>query len=243
MISIILAGGYAKRLWPLTKEIAKPLLPIGNKVIIDFIMEKLMELNAVDKIIVSANLRFRNDFEKWARRYSGKNVRIVFDKSFREEEKPGAVKALAEITSGLSDDCLVIAGDNIFTNSLKGMIEEYESRAAPMIALYDVKNLELAKHYATVEVDSDGKIVSFEEKPTDPETTLISTCIYLFPAGVLPRIREYVDSGLEADEPGRFIGWLSEREPVFGYFLDGEWYDIGTPSVYSTVLKRFSANE
>ena len=241
MISIILAGGYAKRLWPLTRRIAKPLLPIGEKCIIDYIMEKLMGLDKVDKIIVSTNLLFKEDFERWAERYSDACLELVYDESYREEEKPGAVKALSDITTGLCDDCLVIAGDNLFTDDLRGMIEEYERRGTVIIGLYDVGDPELAKNYAVVQIDRDLRVLSMEEKPDDPKTTLVSTGIYILPKKVLPKLREYIESGRNPDEPGRFLEWLLESEPIYGYILSGEWYDIGTQETYRRALERFSS--
>lgn len=240
MISIILAGGYAKRLWPLTKRVAKPLLPLGKKYIIDYIMEKLMRLDELDKIIVSTNLLFKKDFERWAERYSNACLELAYDKSYREEEKPGAVKALAEITSRLRDDCLVIAGDNFFTDDLRGIIGEYKRRGAVIMGLYDVHDLELAKNYAVVQVNRDLRILSIEEKPDDPKTTLVSTGIYILPRKVLPKLREYVESGHNPDEPGRFFEWLLGSEPIYGYMLSGEWYDIGTQETYRKALKRLS---
>ena len=110
---------------------------------------------------------------------------------------------------------------------------------APVIALYDVKSLEAVRNYSTVTVDQDGRIAGFTEKPPNPETTLIGTCIYLFPSRTLPKIREYVDKGLGADEPGRLIEWLHRQEPVYGYTLRGEWWDIGTPETYAQANRSF----
>ena len=242
MISIILAGGYAKRLWPLTRDVAKPLLPIGEKCVIDYIMERLVDLDEVDKIIVSTNLRFKDDFEKWSRKYSDVNLEFAYDRSYREEEKPGAIKALSNITSGLQDDCLVIAGDNLFTDDLKKMMEEYRKREATMIGLYDVGDLELAKNYGVVVVDDDLKVVSMEEKPSRPKSTLVSTGIYIFPRKVLPRFKEYIEGGRNPDEPGRFIRWLLGLEPVYGYVLSGEWYDIGTLETYRRAWESFASS-
>ena len=240
MISIILAGGYAKRLWPLTKEVAKPLLSVGGKRVIDYIVEKLVKLEDVEKIIVSTNLRFRSEFEKWAREWPEADLEIVCDRSYREEEKPGAVKALSDIVSSLDADCLVIAGDNLFTDDLRNMIAEYRKRKTVVMALYDVKDLNLARNYAVVEVDREMKVISITEKPEKPESTLISTGIYIFPKKTLPRFREYLEGGRNPDEPGRFMEWLLQRETIHGYILSGEWYDVGTPETYKKALASFS---
>ncbi|MEM3922563.1 MAG: nucleotidyltransferase family protein [Nitrososphaerota archaeon] len=240
MISVILAGGYAKRLWPLTTSIAKPLLPIGDRFIIDYTMDKLLKLDEVEKIIVSTNMRFKDDFEKWAGRYSPRaNLELMYDKSYREEEKPGAVRALSDIVSNLEDDCLVLAGDNIFTDDLRGLIAKYRAHNATIVGLYDVKDLHLAKNYGVVSVGDDYRIISFEEKPRWPRSTLVSTGIYLFPRSVFPKFREYLGAGHNPDEIGRFIGWLIDKEPVYGYLLSGEWHDVGTYEEYRRASERF----
>jgi len=239
MIAIILAGGYAKRLWPLTKNRPKPLLPVAGKPILKYILEKVEKL-PVNRIILLTNMRFRFEFEEWLAVNGYREVEVVADDSRCEEEKPGAVKALAELTARLSDDCLIVAGDNLFTDSLKGMVEMFNLLRAPVIALYDVGSLEVAKNYSTVVMDEDGRIVGFVEKPPNPETTLVGTCIYMFPGRILPKVKEYVDEGLGADEPGRFVEWLHEREPVYGYVLEGLWFDIGTPETYAQADRSFS---
>jgi glucose-1-phosphate thymidylyltransferase len=239
MITIILAGGYAKRLQPLTKNKPKPLLPVAGKPILKYILEKVEEL-PVNHIILSTNMRFKSEFEEWLAVNGYGDVDVVADDSRCEEEKPGAVKALAELTANLHDDRLIVAGDNLFTDGLKGMVEMFNRLRAPVIALYDVKSLEAAKNYSTVTVNQDGRIVGFTEKPSNPKTTLIGTCIYIFPSRILPKIKEYVDKGLGADEPGRFIEWLHKQEPVYGYRLKGEWWDIGTPETYTQANKSFT---
>lgn len=156
------------------------------------------------------------------------------ENSRSEEEKPGAVASLAEICSGIDDDCLIIAGDNLFTSSLKPMIQTFESRRSPVVALYDVKKRELVKQYSAATIDSEGRIIRLVEKPADPETTLIGTCIYALPTRTLARLREYVVQETDRDAPGRFIEWLHKRETIYGYLLNGFWWDIGTVDQYLT---------
>lgn len=238
MIAIILAGGYGKRLQPLTRDKPKALLLIAGKPILKYILEKIGELD-VYRIILSANMRFKLDFEYWLKANGYGEVEVIADESYREEEKPGAVKALAELTKNLSDDCLIIAGDNLFTDSLRGMVEAYGKVRTPMIALYDIGSLELARNYSTVIVDRENRVLSLKEKPLNPETTLIGTCIYILPRKTLPKIREYVNEGLGVDEPGRFIEWLHKKVPVYGYLLRGKWWDIGTIESYNSANEFF----
>ncbi|HDD42337.1 MAG TPA: nucleotidyltransferase family protein [Nitrososphaeria archaeon] len=242
MIAVILAGGYARRLWPLTREVAKPLLPVGGRRVIDYIMDKLRGLEEVGEVIVLTNFRFKRDFEKWAEQYAEVNLRLAYDSSRCEEEKPGAVKALSDVASEIRDDCLVIAGDNLFTDDLKGILEGYRRRGTATIGLYDVGDLELARNYAVVQVDEELRIISIEEKPAHPKSSLVSTGIYVFPERVLPKLSEYLEEGYCPDDLGRFLEWLLRSEPLYGYILSGEWYDIGTMETYRRALESFSRN-
>jgi len=239
-MAIILAGGYAKRLWPLTMEKPKPLLPVAKRPVIEYVIDKLMRYG-MKKIIISTNIRFESCFREWLVTTCYQHIDIVSDNSRSEEEKPGAVKALAEITSKIHSDCLVIAGDNLFTSDLKEMMDFYKKKSSPVIAVYDTKDLSLAKQYATVILDQDNKIIDLKEKPSQPKTSLVGTCIYILPEKTLPRLREYVGKDLGKDQPGRFIEWLHKQEPVFGYVLEGYWCDIGTPESYAKADKFFSS--
>jgi glucose-1-phosphate thymidylyltransferase len=201
---------------------------------IDYIMDKISEL-PIDEIFISTNLKFKDDFEDWLRSRNGPVTRIVVEPSIREEEKPGAAAALAEISPLIRDDCLVIAGDNLFTSSLTGLAAVYRKHAAATIGLYDVRDKNLARQYSTVRLDSNGRIIEFQEKPANPQSALIGTCIYFLPQKTVPRLREFNSESGDHDSPGRFIQWLYQREPVYGAPIGGGWWDIGTLEQYARV--------
>ena len=233
MIAIILAGGYGTRLRPLTGGIAKPLLPVEGKPIIDYIVERLLNLQGIDQIVVSTNERFEGQFSEWLSRRRHRKVKVVAEPSHGEDDKLGAVRALSRLVEGLnSRDYLVVAGDNLFTSGLKDMVEYYRSKGSPVVALFDVGDLEVVKRYGCVEVEADGRITGFVEKPERPKSTLAATCIYALPEGSLKRVREYLEEGNDPDAPGYFVQWLCRRERVYGYVLQGYWSDIGTPESY-----------
>ncbi|MCP8318500.1 MAG: nucleotidyltransferase family protein [Candidatus Methylarchaceae archaeon HK01B] len=239
MIAIILAGGYATRLWPLTIDKPKPLLPIAEKPIIEYTIEKLVKQKIIERTILSINKKFEPKFKEW-QRMSHNPVEMVADRSRSEEEKLGAVKALENITSNIDDDCFILAGDNLFTSDLDGMIRTFKEKNAPIVALYDVKIRDLAREYSTINLNEDGRIIEFTEKPKKPKTTLIGTCMYILPKRTLPRLREHLESGLGRDEPGLFIEWLHKQEPVYGYILEGHWFDIGNLGLYKEAERFFS---
>lgn len=242
MIAIVLAGGYAKRLWPLTLDKPKALLPIAGKSIIDYVIEKLVPLNPlINRIILSTNLRFQPQFQAWlkARRY--RDIELVPDDSLREEEKIGAVRALTDIVDRTGDeDVLVLAGDNLFTDDLVGFLRFFDEKRVSTIALYQARSQDEAERGATVIVDKRGRILEFVEKPVCPETTLVGACVYAFPTGIGKRFRDYLELGLPTDEPGKFIEWLHKQEPVYGYMLKDYLWDIGILESYRAADEFFS---
>ncbi|MGQ9782012.1 MAG: nucleotidyltransferase family protein [Nitrososphaeria archaeon] len=239
MKALVLAGGFAKRLWPLTIDRPKPLLPVAGRPIIDYMIDKLDEVG-VQEITISTNMKFKLHFERWLSDIGRNNVKLAVEESRSEKEKLGAVKALAKLASEMVGDCIIAAGDNLFTGSLRGMVEKYRRLSSPVIGLYDVRDFELAKSYSTVVVDSNFKISEFIEKPDNPKTTLIGTCLYILPESSLQRVGEYVQTGLDTDAPGRFIQWLCVKESVYGFLLEGMWWDIGTIRAYNEAKRYFS---
>ena len=236
MIVIILAGGYAKRLWPLTKNIAKPLLPIKGKPIINYIMDKLVKIENIEKIIVSTNKRFEHQFKSWLSQQKYEKVRVHAEPTCREKEKLGAIRAISElIVKNRANEYLIVAGDNYFSSNLKNFVRYSQKSKASTVAVYDVKDLILAKGYASIEIDENQRIVNVKEKPRNPRSTLVGTCIYFFPQDSLRRIHEYLGEGNPGDSPGHFIEWLYRKEEVYGYRLRGHWTDIGTLNSYMEV--------
>ncbi len=235
MKAVIMAGGYATRLWPITKTKAKPLLPVGRKRIIDYIYEKLSGFDM--EIYVSTNLRFSEDFREWAK---DKDVEIVVENTTKEEEKLGAVRALSEVVKSFDDDVLVVAGDNIFSFSLENFVKKFEELRSPLIALYDVRDKELAKRYGVAVMDGE-KIVEFYEKPEKPITTLVGIGIYALPEKTVKKLPDYVKDERK-DNLGDFISWLVSREDVYGFVFNDSWFDVGNPDSYIEAFKSYTEN-
>jgi glucose-1-phosphate thymidylyltransferase len=236
--AVILAGGYGKRLWPITLNTAKPLLPVCGRPVIEYIMEKLDEIECIRNIIISTNLRFGDDFKRWAEKYRDERIKIVVEESRSEKEKLGAVKALSRLSTQLEHDVLIVAGDNLFTGSPRPMIEKYSGR--PVIAIYDVRDAELAKLYGVVKIDDETRIIDLVEKPERPSSTSVSTGIYIFPRRVIHMIGEYLGEGGGGDRLGDFIQWLHKKIPVYGYLLDGDWWDVGDIESYKRAVESLS---
>ena len=221
MKAILLAAGYATRLRPLTDTIAKPLLPVGGRPMVDWIVDRIVETSA-DEIHLVTNARFAPDFERWAQ---DKDVRVHNDGTTSNDDRLGAIGDIQFV--GLDDDLLIVAGDNLFDFSLADYESYWRSKDASCVAVHDVRDRELAKKYGIVDVDGDDRVTNFVEKPADPPTTLCATATYLYRREDATRIATYLAEGNPPDQPGNFVAWLHTRAPVYAYRFPGEWYDIG----------------
>ncbi len=230
MRAIVLAGGYAKRLWPLTKELAKPLVDLNGRPIISYILDALEKSKNISEIIISTNAKFENDFRQkiLANRYS-KPIKIVAEPTTSENQKLGAMGGIDFVLESqkITDGLLVMGGDNLLGIDIDAAIEEFRKNKAPWVGVYDVKDMERMKQLGEVTIDGSGKIIRMREKPENPETTLASTCCYIFPAGIREKIKEYLSGGNNKDAPGHFIAWLAGRTDVYAHVFDSYWFDIG----------------
>ena len=239
MKTIILAGGYATRFYPITASRAKPLLPVAGKPIIDYILDSYP---LPDRPIVSTNRRFADQFTAW-KENSGYDVEIVVEETRAEDEKLGTVGAISYLiqTFELDEDLLIIGGDNIFEFSLQTFLDTYQGR--PLIALYDIGDIERVRGRFGVAVVKDGQIVEFQEKPQDPRSTLASTACYIYPKEVLPFFREFVESAsVGKDAPGYFNAWLLKTKNLRmdAFTFNTGWYDIGDRASYIEATQRYA---
>jgi len=225
--ALILAAGYATRLRPLTDTFAKELLPVGGRPIIDRILDNVSHVREVDGVHVVTNARKAPAFREWA---TGREVTIHDDGTTSNDDRLGAIGDMQFVIDrvGADDDLLVIAGDNLFDFHLNDLVAFWSGRGvASAVAVRDVGSLELARQYGVVELDSDARIRSFVEKPEHPGSTLAATATYLYHRDHVPLIRTFLESSPGADQPGRFVAWLHEREPVYGWVFDEPWFDVG----------------
>jgi glucose-1-phosphate thymidylyltransferase len=227
MKAIILAAGYATRLRPLTDDVPKPLLPVGGRPILDWILANIRQVDEIDAIHVVTNSRFAGQFEEWGAVHG---VAVHDDGTSTNDDRLGAIGDLKYVLdrAGIDDDVLVIAGDNLFDFRLADYVRFWRSHPnTSAIAVYDCGDLELAAGYGIVELDSDDRITFFVEKPADPPSTLAAIATYLYSRRQLPLIADYLAEGNAPDQAGSLVAWLYPRQPVYGYRFAGEWFDIG----------------
>jgi glucose-1-phosphate thymidylyltransferase len=227
--AVILAAGYATRLRPLTDDVPKHLLPVGDRPMLDWVLDRVREVDEVDGIHLVTNSRFTSAFARWA---ESNGVVVHDDGTTSNEDRLGAVgdlRLVIEEAALEDDELIVLAGDNLFQLSLPRFVDWWRGKAHPASAvpLHDVGDFELATHYGIAETDADDRIVGFVEKPSDPPSTLASTLIYLLPPQHVRLVETYLDAGESADNAGSFLGWLADRERVYGYRFEGSWFDIG----------------
>ena len=228
MKAIILAGGYATRLQPLTDDLSKCLLPVGGKPMVDWILERIREVEEIDEVHVVTNSRFAQDFQHWAMFKEG--VTVHDDGTSSNEDRLGAIGDVAFTLerAEIDDDVLVIAGDNLFDYDLQDYVDFWRGKGvASAVAVHDVGDLQLASQYGIVDVAGDDRVVAFVEKPAEPASTLAATATYIYHRAHLPLVGRYLAEGNAPDQSGSFFAWLQEREPVYAYWFTGVWLDIG----------------
>jgi len=229
MKAIILAGGYATRLQPLTDDLSKCLLPVGGKPMVDWILERIRGVEEIDAVHVVTNSRFAEDFERWAASKDG--VTVHDDRTSSNDDRLGAIGDVAFTLdrAGLDDDdVIVIAGDNLFDYDLQDYVDFWRGKGvASADAVRDVGDLRLASQYGIVGLNSDDRVIDFVEKPPEPTSTLAATATYIYHREHVPLVARYLAEGNPPDQSGSFIEWLRSREPVYGYSFLGIWLDIG----------------
>jgi glucose-1-phosphate thymidylyltransferase len=234
MNALILAAGYATRLYPLTLDKPKPLLAVGGKPIIEWTMDNLADVPDLETIYIVTNDKFASDFQAWSERYRSRHpkfkLKIVNDGSQSDDDKLGAIGDINFVVSRenlTSDGLIVIAGDNLFTESLTGFVACAKETEAT-VAVYDVGDMEAIKKYGNIAIDADGIITHFEEKPQKPRGTLAAIALYYYSPEVLSLLTTYLAAGNNPDQPGRFVQWLYTRKPVKTFQIKGQWLDIGS---------------
>ena len=242
---LILAAGYATRLYPLTENKAKPLLEVAGKPMIEWVVDNLSSIPDLGVINVVTNDKFAQDFQEWADSYGKGHPHLTFkifnDGSRSDADKLGAIGdiRLAITRADLGNEPLiVVAGDNLFSEPLADFASKAQGSAA-MIATYDVGDLEAMKKYSAIKTDGDGVITHFEEKPANPESTLTGIALYYFSGETLQLFTTYIAAGNNPDQPGRFIQWLYTRRPVKTYQIQGTWYDIGSKETLEEANRIF----
>lgn len=242
---IVLAAGYATRLYPLTLDKPKPLLPVAGKPMLEHVMDNLAPIPYIDVVYVVTNAKFADHFQKWADEYSRKNPQFCFevvnDGTTDDSNKLGAIgdTNLVLTRHKVTEDIIIVGGDNLFSDDLFEFGEYCRKKKAPVLAVYDVGNLEEIKKYNSIEIDEEGRITFFEEKPAEPKSTLTGIALYYYPESALPLIRQYIAEGNNPDQPGRLVQWMYKRVPFYTWKVPGLWFDVGSKETLEEANRVF----
>lgn len=230
MKCIIVAAGYATRLYPLTENFPKPLLDVKGKPILDWLIEDIDD--QIEEFIVVTNHKFYEHFVKWAR---GKKVRVIDDGTSSNETRLGAVRDIRLAAQGVDCDCLVMAGDNLLDFSLKGFVNYALTKNTSCVMCHEEKQLKALQKTAVITMDENDLITSYEEKPKVPKGDHAVPPFYFYKLNDLRRIDEALNEGCGYDAPGSFAAWLSGKVPMHAYRMPGRRYDIGDMESYRRV--------
>ena len=242
---LILAAGYATRLYPLTLTKPKPLLDVAGRPMIEHVLDHIAPIPGIDRVYVVTNDKFAAPFQQWADGYratkSKLNFTIINDGSTDDTNKLGAIGDLNLVLEReqVDDDLIVVAGDNLFSESIEAFGKFCREKNAPVLGVYDVGDLEAIKKYNAITIDDGGRITYFEEKPKVPQSTLTGIALYFYPRATLPLIRQYVAEGNNPDQPGRLVQWLYPRTPFYTWRVPGLWFDIGSKETLAEANEIF----
>ena len=222
----------------------KHLLEVGGRPILERLLDQLAEIEQLEHVYVVTNAKFADRFREFAGSWHGRfELTVVDDGTTSDADKLGAIGDISLVIAraGLaSSDLIVVAGDNLFCQSLEAFGTFCHAKNQPVLGVYDVGSLDEAKKYGVVAVGASGEITSFEEKPAEPKSTLIGIALYYYPAKTVAEFTTYLAAGNNPDQPGRFVQWLYQRTPVQTWEVPGTWFDVGSKETLEEANKIFA---
>ena len=241
--AIVRGGGYATRLYPLTENKPKALIEVKGKTILEHILKKVEKLPDVTEIFIVSNDKYFENFDEWIKGFESRiSIKVLNDGTKSNEDRFGQIGdiqlAIEQFSS--DDDLLIISGDNLFNFSLLPVYNFFKEKNVIVNELYDIKDLESAKHLGVMSIDpKSGLVVSFEEKPVEPKSTNVSLGIYFFPKDKVKKIKAFLDKGGKADKIGYLMAELTEKKGLYGFVYLEQWFDIGFKAALEQAEKEF----
>lgn len=238
MTCIILAAGYATRMYPLTLNFPKPLLEVGGKKIIDWLLDDIQSAG-VERTIVISNHKFFNQFKEWADTKT--NVTVLDDGSTDNDNRLGAVKDIefAIDKENIDDDLIILAGDNVLDFSFKGFIDYAKEKNTTCIMRHEQKDISKLRKTGVITIDNDDRVTSMEEKPEMPKSNWAVPPFYYYTKEDAKLIKEGINDGCGTDAPGSFISWLVKKRSVHAYLMKGNRYDVGSIEGYEKIKTEY----
>lgn len=240
MKCLILAAGYATRLYPLTQDFPKPLLKIQNKTILDWLLDDINRTGLIDQYAVISNHRFVHHFQDWTHDHV-LPITVLDDGTESNETRLGAVRDIrfAIEQLNISDATLVIAGDNLLDFSLNGFLRFAQKKQTACVMRFMEPDVAKLRKTGVAEIDETERIIHMEEKPAEPKSHWCIPPFYLFQPADIPLVKKGIENGCGTDAPGSFIAWLSTQTSIHTYEMPGKRYDIGTLESYRIIQKTY----
>lgn len=243
MKCILLCAGYATRLFPLTENYPKALLEIGEgKPLLNYTIEEINHLEEIEEIYLVTNDRFYQAFKDWAERLNNeKPITIINDHTVSNDDRLGAIGDIQYTinSKNIFDDIMIILGDNLFEFDLRKAMDFYYEKKAPVVGGQYENDTDLLTRLGVIEADKEGKIIGFEEKPPQPKGNIKSLGIYIYPKHIVSVLKQYLEEGNKPDAPGYFLSYLYQKEPVYVYPFEGNWFDVGTQEALDEVRELY----
>lgn len=242
MKCLILAAGYATRLYPLTENFPKPLLKVQGKTIVDWLIDDLESSNKIEEYIIVSNHKFISHFNKWKEISTiNSKITLIDDGTISNETRLGAVSdiSLAINKLNINDNLMVIAGDNLLDFSLNNFINYFENKNSSCVMRYYEENLEKVKKSAELVIDKNDLVLEMNEKPKNPKSNYCCPPFYIYQKSDIAKVKEALESGCKKDAPGSFIEYLSKVRPVYAMEMPGHRYDIGTLESYENICNEY----
>lgn len=240
MKCLILAAGYATRLYPLTENFPKPLLKVQDKTILDWLIDDIDTLKIIDEFVIISNHKFAGHFSEWAKGKEQK-IAVVDDGTSTNETRLGAVKDIqfAIDTLKIDDDCVIIAGDNVLDFSLTKFIKyALEKKTSCVMRYFEADRARLSKS-GTISIDENDKVLKMEEKTPNPQSNWCCPPFYFYVREDVKKIAQAIDDGCGVDAPGSFVSWLCQKTDMHAFEMPGNRYDIGNLESYEKVQKEY----
>jgi glucose-1-phosphate thymidylyltransferase len=247
MKALILAAGYATRLYPLTQNFPKPLLPVGRQTIMDYLLDRISAIPGLDQVFVITNCKFASHFEAWAEQVNGRfeskqsAVSVINNGTDSNETRLGAIADMvyAINLANIQDDLLVSAGDNIYMFDFREMHRLFVEKNSDVILTHRIELEEKLRRAGVLQMDEQRRVINFEEKPQTPKSNLACPALYFIKKDTLTLIPEYLRNNGNPDAPGHFIAWLYRQHPIYAYLMTLPYYDIGNLDSYQRVCRQF----
>ncbi len=242
MVSIILAAGYATRMYPLTLNFPKPLLPVGGKSIIDWLSDDISSCG-IERIHVVTNHRFYQMLLDWSRKKT--NITVLDDGTDTNDTRLGALRDIEYVIEKekIDDDILVLAGDNVLDFSFSSFISYFRRKGTSCVMRHYESDVEKLRKTGVCTIDGNDRITSMEEKPQEPESNWAVPPFYIYKREDLPLLKKAISDGISTDAPGSFVTYLSSHSTVSAFEMPGRRYDVGSIPGYEKIKTEYRGIE